>query len=80
MQLIGIHNLGFLLRKETNISMVNVLKFQTKLSDKMIYANSADPDQTAPEEQSDQCLHCLPFHLLSKYFKKLLHKAKFSPN
>ena len=30
-------------------------------------ANSADPDQTAPllllEEQSDQCLHCLLFHL-----------------
>ena len=27
----------------------------------MAYANSADPDQTAPE-QSDQDLHCLPFH------------------
>ena len=23
-------------------------------------ANSADPDQTAPKEQSDQGLHCLP--------------------
>ena len=31
-------------------------------SDKMTYANSADPDQTAPEEQSDQGLHCLQFH------------------
>ena len=28
---------------------VNVLKFQKKYSDKMTYANSADPDQTAPE-------------------------------
>ena len=23
-------------------------------------ANSEDPDQTAPKEQSDVCLHCLP--------------------
>ena len=30
----------------------------TKASDKMTYANSVDPDQ----EQSDQGLHCLPFH------------------
>ena len=30
--------------------MVNVLKFYyTKVADKMAYANSADPDQTAPE-------------------------------
>ena len=31
--------------------MVNVLKFQTQVSDKMAYAyaNNADPDQTAPE-------------------------------
>ena len=28
----------------------------TKVSDKMTYANSVDPDQ------SDQGLHCLPFH------------------
>ena len=31
------------------------------MSDDMAYANSADPDQTAPKEQSDQGLHCLPF-------------------
>ena len=31
----------------------------TKLSDKMAYANSADPDQ---KEQSDQGLCCLPLH------------------
>ena len=39
-----------------------------KFSDRQIWANSADPDQTAPllEEQSDQGLHCLqfPLHLL----------------
>ena len=29
----------------------------TEVSDKFEYANSADPDQTAP-----QGLHCLPFH------------------
>ena len=34
----------------------------TKEVDKMEYANSTDPDQTAPGEQSDQGLHCLPFH------------------
>ena len=31
-------------------SMVNVLKFRTpKVANKMVDANSADPDQTAPE-------------------------------
>ena len=25
--------------------------------------DSADPNQTAPMKQSDQGLHCLPFHL-----------------
>ena len=42
----------------------------TKFSDKLVYANSADPDQTAPEgtlirlllKESDQGLHCLPFN------------------
>ena len=30
--------------------MVNIPKFsKTKVSDKMIYTNIADPDQTAPE-------------------------------
>ena len=39
-------------------------KIMNKVSDKMAYANSADPDQTAPvgQEQSDQGLHCLPFY------------------
>ena len=41
-------------------------KFQTDRS----WANSVDPDQTAPEEQSDQGLHCLqfPLHLLDASF------------
>ena len=38
-----------------------------KFSDGYAWANSADPDQTAPrgavEEQSDQGLHCFPFRL-----------------
>ena len=29
--------------------MINVLKFCSPVSDRMAYANSADPDQTAPE-------------------------------
>ena len=33
-----------------------------KVSDKMIYANSAIPDQTVPEGESDQVLHYLPFY------------------
>ena len=36
-----------------------------KFLDRQVWANSADPDQTA-HEQSDQDLHCLqfPLHLL----------------
>ena len=36
----------------------------TIVANKMEYVNSEDPDQTAPKEQSDQGLHCLPFHLV----------------
>ena len=36
----------------------------TKVSDKMAYANSVDPDQTAPEGAVYQDLHCSPFHLV----------------
>ena len=39
---------------------VNDLKFIQKRSDKMAYAYTADPDQTA----STQGLHCLPFHYI----------------
>ena len=46
--------------------------------DRQALANSADQDQTAPREQSDQGLHCLPFylHLLDKFHfgKKSLFK------
>ena len=38
----------------------------TKVSNKMAYANSTDPDQTVPE----QGLHCLPF---TKLFKQQLY-------
>ena len=40
-----------------------------KFSDRQVWANSADPDQTAPKEQSDQGLHCLqfPLHLLDAF-------------
>ena len=34
---------------------------QPKFSNGQVWANSVDPDQIAPEEQSDQGLHCLPF-------------------
>ena len=40
--------------------------------DKVAYANSVDPDQTAPEGAVWSGLHCLPFH----YFKKQLHKKQ----
>ena len=40
--------------------MVNVLKFCTPKG--LTYANSSDPDQAAPKEQSDQGLYCLPFN------------------
>ena len=40
----------------------------------MAYANSADPDQTAPQEQSDQVLYTVCHS--TKYFKKQLHKKQ----
>ena len=36
----------------------------------MTYANSADPDQIAP----DQGLHCLPFHQV--FFRKQMHNKQ----
>ena len=45
-----------IIHTNNSTSTVNVLKH--KVSDKTIYANSAYPDQTAP----DQGLHCLPFY------------------
>ena len=34
----------------------------SKYLNKYAYANSADPDQTAPKEQFDLHLHCLQFN------------------
>ena len=54
------------------LCMVNVLKFRTaKKNDKMTYANTAFPDQTAP----DQGLHCLPFHKV--FYEITAQKANF---
>ena len=52
------------LKQHHIVYAVNVIKFHTEISDKMAYANSADPDQ---KEQSDQGLHCLPYS--TTYFK-----------
>ena len=38
-------------------------RYFPKLADRQVWANSADLDQTAPREQSDQGLHCLQFRL-----------------
>ena len=54
----------------------NVLKFCTHMMLTKWHMHSADPDQTVPEEQSDQGLHCLPFH----YFKKLHKKQNLGQN
>ena len=37
----------------------NLRRNDPKISDRYVWANSADPDETAP----DQGLHCLPFRL-----------------
>ena len=49
-----------------------------KFSDRYVWANSADPDQNAPEMQSDQGLHCLKFHL--HLFKGLASLFQFKVN
>ena len=52
-------------KKKKKKTTVNFPKIShTKVPDKVTYANSADPYQTAPEgeEQSDHGLLCLPFH------------------
>ena len=38
---------------------IKLYRNDPKFSDRFTWANSADPDQTAP----DQGLHCLPFRL-----------------
>ena len=44
---------------------------RTKFSDKQIWANSADPDQTAPLGAVDQGLHC--FVILSAHFGHIMY-------
>ena len=48
--------------------MIVLYRNDPKFLDSQLWANSADPDQTAPlaplEEQSDQGLHCLQFYYL----------------
>ena len=49
----------------------------TKVSDKMTYTNSVDPDQTAP---SGAVIRVYTVCHSTKYLKKLLHKkTKFKP-
>ena len=62
--------------------MVNVLKFQnTKVSDKMAYAKVQTKISLLPQEQSDQGLCSLPFHLVQKciMWKKCI-KTKYWEN
>ena len=40
------------------------------------WANCVAPDQTAPKEQSDQGLHCLPF--IMQYFNTIHHDITIS--
>ena len=50
---------------------------------KVIFANSVDPDQTAPLEQSDQGPHCLPvcknrFEKSARIFSRRHKQTTFS--
>ena len=50
---------------------------------KVIFANSVDPDQTAPQEQSDQGPHCLPvcknrFERFASIFRRRHKQTTFS--
>ena len=51
----GVFNVG----KKHNLSDRKYVGNGPKFSNRNVLANSADPDQTASEEQSDQGLHCL---------------------
>ena len=43
--------------------LILIYRDDPKFSDRQVWANSVDPDKTAPLEQSDQGLHCLSFSL-----------------
>ena len=52
------------------ITFITVLNFGTERSELTVQTDpDPRPDQTAPESESDQGLHCLPFslHLLDTY-------------
>ena len=55
-----IHHLSvhFLKSELTQKTTLNVLKFQTQVSDKMAYANSEDPDQNPPSPHPHEKLKC----------------------
>ena len=46
--------------------------------DRSLLANSVDPDQTAPKEQSDQGLHCLPYMKYIWPHRQILNIVNFS--
>ena len=46
-----------------SVCTIMILSFRTDRS-----RQTVDPDQTAPKEQSDQGLHCLPFRLLIRVY------------
>ena len=64
----------FLWRTLENYSLI-IIKYSNfpKFSDRQVWANSADPRQTAPRGESDQGLHCLqfPLHLLDALLETL---------
>ena len=62
---------------ENSIShIIMLVEFLKKIRKEEVNANSADPDQTAPEEQSDLGLHWLPkffcLHTCYKYCIQIL--------
>ena len=51
------------LSQQYNSNTVSQYRKNSKYWDIYVWANSVDSDQTAPKEQCDQDLHCLPFFL-----------------
>ena len=40
-------------------------------------ADNVDPDQTAPEEQSDQGLHCLLKNVYVEFYNKAVNRQRY---
>ena len=51
-------------------NLETVYRDDLKFSDRQVWTNNVDPDQTAPRKQYNQGLNCLPFrlHLLDALF------------